>query len=395
MVETSTALVPGADYRGGDISVGLGASGSFFPGIGLLGIGYGYLPGNSREAIFFPQISYGWGYAFHPSEIVSISPALTGSSLWPVIEESDPLPSFGIAGRLSLDLHLKEGQFLSLFVKTSYFFDPIGTPVFSLGCSYSVVQQFMLPVKPPDLLLTVDPPLFSPDSDGVGDILTIVSSIRPGSSVDSASLEIFDQSGALFRRFDEIFPEKGTILWDGYSDDGELVSSTSDYVAVLEVEDLLGRRYRESLVIEVDVLVILHGDGYKIRIPNIQFPPDSADLSKVSDPVQAARNRKIIHRLVEIFRKFPQYRIQIAGHANADFYRDAEKMEIEQEEVLIPLSLARAQVVKDLLVEQGISPQRLSVIGRGASEPLVPFSSPTGRWKNRRVEFLLEKEPLP
>ena len=76
------------------------------------------------------------------------------------------------------------------------------------------------------------------------------------------------------------------------------------------------------------------------------------------------------------------------GHA-VHIYHEGERMEREQEEVLLPLSEERAQAVVDALVERGVAEGRLSAAGRGGSEPLVPHEDRENRWKNRRVEFEL------
>jgi len=92
--------------------------------------------------------------------------------------------------------------------------------------------------------------------------------------------------------------------------------------------------------------------------------------------------------------KFPDYQVRIEGHGNNIGkmlgYSDSR---IQQEEVneLIPLSTERAEVVRKMLVENGVDPRRLSVAGLGSSEPVVPFTDVQNRWKNRRVEFVLIK----
>jgi outer membrane protein OmpA-like peptidoglycan-associated protein len=61
----------------------------------------------------------------------------------------------------------------------------------------------------------------------------------------------------------------------------------------------------------------------------------------------------------------------------------------EEREVLGPLSLARADTVRNVLIERGITPDRLSLAALGGTNPIVPFSDLVNRWKDRRVEFIL------
>lgn len=51
------------------------------------------------------------------------------------------------------------------------------------------------------------------------------------------------------------------------------------------------------------------------------------------------------------------------------------------------LSQARAEAVKDMLVERAGSPGRFSAEGRGDAEPIAPNDSPANRAKNRRVDI--------
>lgn len=53
------------------------------------------------------------------------------------------------------------------------------------------------------------------------------------------------------------------------------------------------------------------------------------------------------------------------------------------------LSKKRAAAVRDFLIKQGISPERLSVDGKGEKEPVAKNTSPRGRAANRRTEFRL------
>lgn len=52
-----------------------------------------------------------------------------------------------------------------------------------------------------------------------------------------------------------------------------------------------------------------------------------------------------------------------------------------------PLSVERAAHTRDYLAMRGVSPTRVVVEGRGASEPVAPNDSDAGRARNRRVEI--------
>lgn len=54
-----------------------------------------------------------------------------------------------------------------------------------------------------------------------------------------------------------------------------------------------------------------------------------------------------------------------------------------------PLSMQRAQTVRDFLSTRGVPAHRMSVEGRGSREPVADNAAEPGRAKNRRVELFL------
>ena len=54
----------------------------------------------------------------------------------------------------------------------------------------------------------------------------------------------------------------------------------------------------------------------------------------------------------------------------------------------LKLSEARAQTVKDTMVQRGIAAERLSIKGFGESAPMDTNNTPEGKANNRRVEFV-------
>jgi len=183
------------------------------------------------------------------------------------------------------------------------------------------------------------------------------------------------------------------IEWDGTSTRGELVEAATDYPFKFVAHDALGNSTTVSGVIAVDVLVIRDGDRLKIKIPSIVFRANYADFVGLSADI-VARNEKVVARVAQILNKFPDYRILIEGHANNVGkmlgYPQA-KIDAEETKELIPLSAGRAELVRTMLVKNGVDARRLSVEGLGSSKPVVSFSDVENRWKNRRVEFVLIK----
>ena len=57
-----------------------------------------------------------------------------------------------------------------------------------------------------------------------------------------------------------------------------------------------------------------------------------------------------------------------------------------------PLSLRRAQTVRDYLDTRGVPPSRMQIEGRGSREPVADNATEAGRAQNRRVEIFL-REP--
>ena len=118
--------------------------------------------------------------------------------------------------------------------------------------------------------------------------------------------------------------------------------------------------------------------------------PNSARFSE-RDAETAEKNSFVLDRIAQILTKYRTYRITIEGHANPVFYNDPVRAETEEREELKPLSQARAETVRKALVDRGIHPGRLSVIGRGGSDIIADPGNREVNWKNRRVEFILEK----
>ncbi len=89
--------------------------------------------------------------------------------------------------------------------------------------------------------------------------------------------------------------------------------------------------------------------------------------------------KKRLARVIQLLKEMPEVDVQIVGYTD----------DIGSAEYNRALSLRRAESVRDYIVTRGIDATRLSVSGRGKTDPLVPNSTPEGRAVNRRVEFVV------
>jgi outer membrane protein OmpA-like peptidoglycan-associated protein len=89
-----------------------------------------------------------------------------------------------------------------------------------------------------------------------------------------------------------------------------------------------------------------------------------------------------INRVANVLVQYPQTNIQIAGHT------DSTGSETYNQE----LSESRAMSVKNALVNQGVSPERMRAIGFGEGQPIADNSTEAGRQLNRRVVVTIEPQ---
>lgn len=84
-----------------------------------------------------------------------------------------------------------------------------------------------------------------------------------------------------------------------------------------------------------------------------------------------------LRRLAQTLIRNPKLQVEIQGHTD----------NIGKKEELVMLSLERANAVREFLISQGVSIERLSIKGLGAKYPIVSNMDEQSRRKNRRVEF--------
>ena len=94
----------------------------------------------------------------------------------------------------------------------------------------------------------------------------------------------------------------------------------------------------------------------------------------------------ILDDITALIQKYPDYRINIKGHT------DDDPISTVQFPSNWELSAVRATTVLRYLLYRGVDASRLTATGYGELLPIASNDTPEGRARNRRVEFVLEKE---
>ena len=127
-------------------------------------------------------------------------------------------------------------------------------------------------------------------------------------------------------------------------------------------------------------------------IDNLGQDPDPRDVARalslqvvnfeVDKAVIPEVNKPLLNNTVKIMQQVPNMKLMIIGHT--DKTADAAyNMKLSQE---------RAQAMKDYLVAQGADPSKLMTKGMGETDPIADDATDQGRFRNRRIEFVVYDE---
>jgi OOP family OmpA-OmpF porin len=111
--------------------------------------------------------------------------------------------------------------------------------------------------------------------------------------------------------------------------------------------------------------------GLELTLGDVLFEVNRADLKP-----GAMRN---LYQLAEFLRQNSTRQVLIEGHTDStgsDSYN-------------LDLSQRRAEAVRDFLIGNGVSPERITARGHGEAYPIAPNDTASGRQQNRRVEVVV------
>ncbi len=166
-----------------------------------------------------------------------------------------------------------------------------------------------------------------------------------------------------------VYAGKGRVQKPGQEievPDTDDVEITADADGFIPKKSVISRSDKEA---SIKLEKIEKGKG--IVLENIHFEVDSAYLKKES--------LNVLDRMVEEMKRNGRIRLEIRGHTDSTGSRDYN----------LKLSGKRADAVKDYMVKNGISPERLSSSGYGPDKPIATNDTAPGRSKNRRTEFFI------
>ena len=116
-----------------------------------------------------------------------------------------------------------------------------------------------------------------------------------------------------------------------------------------------------------------------IRVPgDVLFQPGRVQLT--------AKGQQVIDSLKNFFIQHPDQMINIRGFTDNTQPGQGSRFKDNWE-----ISAMRAVNVLRYLMRMGLEPNRMTATGLADLQPLYPNSTPEGRARNRRVEFILEK----
>ena len=110
----------------------------------------------------------------------------------------------------------------------------------------------------------------------------------------------------------------------------------------------------------------------KVSLYTVYFESADADITSAS--------KMVLNTIVKMFKKESKYRLNIEGHTDSE----------GDDKLNNVLSKKRASIVKDYLVKNGISKDRLVTSGFGEQKPIADNNTEQGKAKNRRVELYIK-----
>ncbi len=264
------------------------------------------------------------------------------------------------------------------------------TTVYENGSESQHFFKYFYDLTPPeaDLVITASP--FAVNGEVLDGEVNLDPNVKDDSGIYKWILTLKDEAGDEDTVEEKGLSEDGIILY-GENYIADEVKSGSSFDASLKLVDMNGNSTVVDGKFSIDIIADLIDGRYYIKVPKIIF---SAYKHTLYSRGKAAgdENMRTVKKVAELSKKYPDYVIVLEGHALNVFYNSANGRKSKEENVLVPLTERRAAAVKDALVKEGLPEDRIRIEYFGGKKPEVSVTDKSIRWKNRRVEFGIDKE---
>ena len=235
------------------------------------------------------------------------------------------------------------------------------------------------------------------DGDGVLDSKDICPNSEIGIEVDESGCKIDgdDDSDGILNSVDEC-PDTEANL--DVNEQGCFVDGDEDNDGVLDSKDICANTPPESIV-DADGCTVDGDDDNDGILNSIDECPNTSDQVNSIDEVGCVKEFNM-----QINFKRKSFDVDEQSNENIKTFADylnsnmifttkivgyTDSMGLKADNQL--LSENRAQTVKDALVENGVSTDRITVEGRGEANPIADNQTDEGRAQNRRIEAELSR----
>ncbi|MBN2652942.1 MAG: gliding motility-associated C-terminal domain-containing protein [Spirochaetales bacterium] len=260
----------------------------------------------------------------------------------------------------------------------------------------TIKDSFYVDNTPPELGLATraNPFVKTEKGDADGEVFITVDAMD-NIGVEFWTLEIVDNDGNVVRTYTGKGDPSTQISWDATKEDGSNLPADNieQYQMKLEVKDFGGNVAVFEKSVDLELLVVEKDGKLYLMVPNIVFEAYQYELDSAGEE-QFNINLSSMDRVVEIYKKYPGFLLELEGHALNVFTPGSAAWD-EEELILVPLTENRNKTVKAYLVKNGIPQEVIVTSAYGGRFPIVSTTDPSVWWKNRRVEFVMKKMPDP
>jgi len=235
---------------------------------------------------------------------------------------------------------------------------------------------------PPKVSMHIPANSFSPDGDGVNDLISFEMKAKDNIAVNSWRLEILTLDGKSVRTFQGDGTPPWRLTWDGIDDYYHKLSPPGEYTAVFSASDRTGnwgvtkpQKIELKLIPKLkEVKVIEEERGLVVRLTSkVLFDFDKFELKKIA--------RSSLDEVVELLKAYPENKVKVEGHTDSVGTADYN----------FKLSQLRAASVAKYLIQKGVPTSRIETTGYGETKPIASNVTNQGRQQNRRVEVVILK----